>query len=274
MLGSRHRGERHAIQETICCTPKAALREDAAAPTDINAKAKDLKAARRKEIRSKVYNALWMAGPAVGLGCTLIAASTLGGFSWSADPLSIMLATANQPVFSAGLIVSGLMAAVSAGSAGFDMSKRPRLAKLGQVALTLGGISLAGIGMSFGPMHIIHGVVAGTYFTSVPLAMAAMGGAMLPSKESRKMGLASIAAAVVAVSVISISYLTMGKAVSEFEIVNSALAGGWSFAIGYMSMFRGRLFGRKKKAVVDAASAKEAVPRAADAPVAKPKDAA
>lgn len=253
MFRLKHSGKHNVTQEIRNTSLASALRQDAEMQHGARTEREALKAARRKETRSKIFNAMWMAGPAVGIGCALAAALTVGGFSWTTDPLSMLLTSSSKPVFSTGLTVAGLMTAVSAGSSGVDMSKRPRLAKFGRLALTVGGISLAAIGMSFGPMHVIHNAAAATYFSSVPIAMAAMGTSMLSAKESRKLGFLGIATAVAAVSAISASYVTAGRAISEFEITNSALVGGWLFAVGYVSMFGGRIFGRRKKGAGTAA---------------------
>ncbi|MCL5413513.1 MAG: DUF998 domain-containing protein [Candidatus Marsarchaeota archaeon] len=210
--------------------------------------AKALKSARRRNIKSEIYGAMWMVGPAVGVGCTMFAAFTVGGFSWSHDPLSLLLSSKNQPIFSAGLATAGLMIAASARSSTAYSSNRPMLSGFCKAALTIGGLSLAAVGLSFGPMQVIHNASAAVYFTSMPVAIASIGVSLLPEKKTRKLGWTSIAAAVADATIISSSYLLLGRAVSEFEMLSSMVSAGWLFAVGYMSVFGDHMLRRKKKA--------------------------
>lgn len=241
------RGGCQTIREATDTGIRRAFRLETEAQHVTKADAKALKSAMRRHMKSEIYGAMWMVGPAVGVGCTIFAAFTVGGFSWSHDPLSLLLSTKNQPIFSAGLATAGLMIAASARSGITDSSKRPSLSRLCKAALTIGGLSLAAVGLSFGPLQVIHDASAAAYFISMPVAMASIGASLLPEKKTRKLGWASIAAAVAATTVISSSYLLLGRAVSEFEMLSSMVSAGWFFAVGYISMFRGSLSVTKKR---------------------------
>ena len=170
-------------------------------------------------------------GPIIGIGAVLLSVSMSSSwFSWQENALSDLGVdtfggtTAGIWTFNLGMIIAGVLSSIYAYGL-YGLLTKNTTNKIGVIAVIIGGINLALVGIFTEDWPTIHRLVAMTYFVFTPIGLIIMGSGML--KKERTFGIITMITGISALIAISTAILIV------FE---SPVANGWPVGIAMPEM--------------------------------------
>ena len=170
-------------------------------------------------------------GPIIGIGAVLLSVSMSSSwFSWQENALSDLGVdtfggtTAGIWTFNLGMIIAGVLSSIYAYGL-YRLLTKNTTNKIGVIAVIIGGINLALVGIFTEDWPTIHRLVAMTYFVFTPIGLIIMGSGML--KKERTFGIITMITGISALIAISTAILIV------FE---SPVANGWPVGIAMPEM--------------------------------------
>ena len=170
-------------------------------------------------------------GPIIGIGAVLLSVSMSSSwFSWQENALSDLGVdtfggtTAGIWTFNLGMIIAGVLSSIYAYGL-YRLLTNNTTNKIGVIAVIIGGINLALVGIFTEDWPTIHRLVAMTYFVFTPIGLIIMGSGML--KKERTFGIITMITGISALIAISTAILIV------FE---SPVANGWPAGIAIPEM--------------------------------------
>jgi len=163
-----------------------------------------------------------------------LAISRASWFSWSENALSDLgVHDESALLFNSGLILSGILTVIFAfGVIRFYGTKA--VGRSGAFFLLLAGVFLAAIGVfpETTPNNI-HYIVSVAFFAAFPLSLFIQTAALIPSTESRNLGVFTLVMAIIALSSWVIwTALKPYRGVAIPELVSAIAAALWSITMG------------------------------------------
>lgn len=150
-------------------------------------------------------------------------------FSWTENALSDLGVDGTAAIlFNSSLIVGGLLTFIFAIGLRKILKDR-KLGHIGTLILILASANLCAIGIFPETAGAIHLYVSVAFFTLLPISLFLIGAAMMQEPSERKLGLFTVLAGVVAVTVWTVPW---GGGVAIPEILASLPASVWSMIFG------------------------------------------
>ena len=150
-------------------------------------------------------------GPIIGIGAVLLSVILSSSwFSWQENALSDLGVdafggtAAGIWTFNLGMIIAGVLSSIYAYGL-YGLLTKNTTNKIGIIALIIGGINLALVGIFTEDWPTIHRLVAMTYFVFTPIGLIIMGSGML--KKERTFGIITTIAGISALISISTAIL-------------------------------------------------------------------